>query len=151
MGLWGTFYIQTTHRRLLRMDMQLWRFMEWETMWGPFLGRQEKSLRSGIQSFKYLQSLSSKLKLYFRFSVLHRGRKSRVGHTKSIPCVLFLLKCYSHLPTLEWEPPHTRANLKAHYLKFLQEMWMRSPESPKQSRVQQRKDRERSRMGSPLL
>lgn len=54
-------------------------------MWGPSLGRQEKSLRSDIQSFKYFRSLSSKLKFYFRFSVLHRGRKSRVGLTKSHP------------------------------------------------------------------
>lgn len=56
------------------------------------------------------------------------------GIQSPIPWVLFLLKCHSHLPTLSWEPPHTRADLKAHYLNYLQErnpqeMWVRSPES----------------------
>lgn len=150
MGLWGTFYIQTTHRRLLRMDMQLWRFMEWETMWGPFLGRQEKSLRSDIQSFKYLQSLSSKLKFYFRFSVLHRGRKSRVGHTKSHP-----LRSVS--TQVLFTSPHTRVRTTTHPCQFKGSLFKvvtgNVDAFSRVSKAEQgsAEERQRSRMGSPLL
>lgn len=142
-GPMGDILIQTTtYSRLFRMDMQCWRFMEWEIMWDPSLGRQEKRLRSDIQSFKYFRSLSSKLKFYFCFSVLHRGRKSRVGHTKS-----HLLSSVS--TQVPFASSHTFVRTTTHPCQFKGSLFKLltgkestgnvgafSRESPKQSRVQ---------------
>lgn len=102
----------------------------------------EESLRSDIQSFKYFRSLSSKLKFYFRFSVLHRGRKSRVGHTKSHP----LSSVSTQVP---FASSHTFVRTTTHPCQFKGSLFKLltgkestgnvgafSRESPKQSRVQ---------------